>query len=249
MGACVGAGVWVPGQMSGGCLSVCVCWVSVDLGYLLVQLLGTSAGVRYLLMPGLGGCGCWVPAGAVVGCQCTCLVPGGAGCWHQHRCVGMGAGCLVRGVCQGRCWGSVGPRTRRGLCSGLRGAGEGPPPRVGVFVAARGLCPVGAGVWVTAGAVPGVSGCAGWVSGAGVAAGAGVRVTARRGCLRRGGVRVTACGTAGICVTLTDGCRVAASGPAAARHHRSGIVPCRAGAAARRGGPEMPLRANPGGGT
>lgn len=57
---------------------------------------------------------------------------------------------------------------------------------VGVFVAARGLCPVGAGVWVAAGAAPGASGCAGWVSGASVTAGVG------RMCHREREVLVTA---------------------------------------------------------
>lgn len=57
---------------------------------------------------------------------------------------------------------------------------------VGVFVAARGLSPVGAGVWVAAGAAPGASGCAGWVSGACVTAGVG------RTCHREREVPVTA---------------------------------------------------------
>lgn len=159
---------------------------------------GVGTGVPYLD-------GCWAPAGTGSWYWCWFGVRGagswlsagwgvhgflGWGCLHsgvllcQHPC-GLGAGQFCHGArchhkrwCQHRCCGQGLPV--RG-CWGVGVAGV-PRPRVGVFAAAGGPCPVGVGVWVTAGAALGVSGCAGWVSGANVTAGVGVRVTVSARC-------------------------------------------------------------------
>lgn len=232
-GAGVGCRYWcvAPGQVLGGCR--CGRWVPA-LGCLSVRVLGVRGfwrGVGSVLGPGVPVPRCPPDLGAGRFCQGCAVSPQALVSAQARQCRGQG------GVGVSRRWVTAGRECTRAP----GGGGQGWPPAAG-----WGICG-------SEGAAPRGRGClgrgrcrAGCRRVCGLGVGCQCHSRCRRTCHRErevpracaGAVYVSpSVGTADICVTVTDRCCVAASGPAGCRRHRCGTRPCQAGAAARGRGP------------